>query len=47
MTMKGNGEKSGYCSPVIVKHGNRRLLLTMTIKLENLGDYFVTTVMLE
>ncbi len=26
----GNGEKSAYCSPVIVKHGKRRLLLTMT-----------------
>lgn len=28
--IKGNGEKSAYCSPVIVKHGNMRLLLTMT-----------------
>jgi outer membrane protein assembly factor BamB len=26
----GNGEKSSYCSPVIVEHGKRRLLLTMT-----------------
>jgi outer membrane protein assembly factor BamB len=30
--IKGNGEKSGYCSPRIVKHGNMRLLLTMTEK---------------
>lgn len=30
--IKGNGEKSGYCSPRIVKHGNMRLLLTMTGK---------------
>lgn len=30
--IKGNGETSGYCSPVIVKHGNRRLILTMTAK---------------
>ena len=28
--IKGNGEKSAYCSPCIVKHGNMRLLLTMT-----------------
>lgn len=28
----GNGEESGYCSPVIVQHGTRRLLLTMTGK---------------
>ncbi|MCP5108904.1 MAG: PQQ-binding-like beta-propeller repeat protein, partial [bacterium] len=28
--IKGNGEKSGYCSPCLVKHGNTRLLLTMT-----------------
>jgi outer membrane protein assembly factor BamB len=28
--IKGNGEKSAYCSPCIVKHGNLRLLLTMT-----------------
>jgi outer membrane protein assembly factor BamB len=28
--IKGNGEKSAYCSPLIVKHGNLRLLLTMT-----------------
>lgn len=28
--IKGNGEKSAYCSPCIIKHGNRRLLLTMT-----------------
>lgn len=31
-TIKGNGENSAYCSPVIVKHGNRQLLLTMTQK---------------
>lgn len=30
--IKGNGEKSGYCSPLLVKHGNLRLLLTMTEK---------------
>ena len=30
--IKGNGEESTYCSPVIVKHGSRRLLLTMTAK---------------
>jgi outer membrane protein assembly factor BamB len=30
--IKGTGEQTGYCSPVIVKHGNRRLLLTMTGK---------------
>ena len=30
--IKGNGEKSGYCSPRLVKHGERRLLLTMTAK---------------
>jgi outer membrane protein assembly factor BamB len=30
--IKGNGEKSGYCSPRIVKHGKRRLLLTMTAR---------------
>ncbi|MFC2154968.1 PQQ-binding-like beta-propeller repeat protein [Acidobacteriota bacterium] len=30
--IKGNGQKSGYCSPWIVKHGNMRLLLTMTEK---------------
>lgn len=30
--IKGNGEMSAYCSPVIVKHGNLRLLLTMTGK---------------
>lgn len=28
--IKANGDKSAYCSPVIVQHGNRRLLLTMT-----------------
>jgi outer membrane protein assembly factor BamB len=31
-TAKGNGEKSGYCSPCLVKHGSRRLILTMTAK---------------
>jgi outer membrane protein assembly factor BamB len=30
--IKGNGETSAYCSPCIVKHGNMRLLLTMTEK---------------
>jgi hypothetical protein len=29
-TIKGNGEKSAYCSPVMIKHGQKRLLLTMT-----------------
>jgi outer membrane protein assembly factor BamB len=28
--IKGNGETSGYCSPRLVRHGGRRLLLTMT-----------------
>ncbi len=28
--IKGNGQTSGYCSPCLVKHGERRLLLTMT-----------------
>ncbi len=28
--IKINGETSGYCSPCLVKHGQRRLLLTMT-----------------
>jgi len=27
---KGNGEKSAYCSPRIVKHGSKRIILTMT-----------------
>lgn len=31
-TIEGNGEKSAHCSPVIVKHNNKRLLLTMTAK---------------
>ena len=31
-TVKGNGEKSGYCSPCLVQHGNRRLILTMTAR---------------
>jgi outer membrane protein assembly factor BamB len=30
--IKGNGETSGYCSPCLIKHGDRRLLLTMTGK---------------
>jgi len=30
--IKINGETSGYCSPCLVKHGQRRLLLTMTAK---------------
>ncbi len=29
-TIKGNGEKSAYCSPALVTHGQRRLILTMT-----------------
>jgi len=28
--IKTNGDQSAYCSPTIIKHGNRRLLLTMT-----------------
>jgi len=28
--IKGNGETSGYCSPVLVKYENRRLILTMS-----------------
>lgn len=31
-TIKGNGQKSAHCSPVIVKHNNKRILLTMTAK---------------
>ena len=27
---KGNGESSAYCSPCLVTHGNRRLIVTMT-----------------
>lgn len=30
--VKGNGEKSGYSSPCLVKHGKRRLILTMTAR---------------
>ncbi len=30
--IKADGETSGYCSPCLVRHGNRRLLLTMTGK---------------
>lgn len=29
-TIKGNGQKSAHCSPVIVNHKNKKLLLTMT-----------------
>ncbi len=29
---KGNGETSGYCSPCLVQHGARTLLITMTAK---------------
>lgn len=29
-TIAGNGEKSAYCSPCLITHGNRRLILTMT-----------------
>jgi len=28
--IEGNGEKSGYCSPWIITHNDKRLLLTMT-----------------
>jgi outer membrane protein assembly factor BamB len=28
--VRGNGETSGYCSPRIVQHGSRRILITMT-----------------
>ena len=31
-TLRGNGELSAYCSPALVKHGGRRLILTMTGK---------------
>jgi outer membrane protein assembly factor BamB len=31
-TIKGNGQKSGHCSPVIVNHNNKKILLTMTAK---------------
>ena len=27
---KGSGQKSAYCSPCIVKHGSRRIIITMT-----------------
>jgi len=30
--IKGTGKTSGYCSPCLVKHGERRLLLTMTAR---------------
>lgn len=30
--IKTDGETSGYCSPSLVEHGNRRLLITMTGK---------------
>ena len=29
-TCTGDGDLSAYCSPVLVQHGNRRLILTMT-----------------
>ena len=29
---KGNGESSAYCSPLLVNHNNRRLVVTMTSK---------------
>lgn len=29
---KGNGETSGYCSPCLIQHGARKLLITMTGK---------------
>jgi outer membrane protein assembly factor BamB len=29
---KGNGEKSGYCSPVMINYNGKRLILTMTAK---------------
>lgn len=29
-TIRGNGETSGYCSPCLVEHGEKRLILTMT-----------------
>jgi outer membrane protein assembly factor BamB len=28
--IKGNGEKSAYCSPVLITHNNKRFILTMT-----------------
>ena len=28
--IKGNGEESSYCSPVLIKHNNKRYILTMT-----------------
>jgi outer membrane protein assembly factor BamB len=31
-TVKGNGDNSGYCSPVLIKHGQHQLILTMTQK---------------
>ncbi len=30
LEVKGKGETSGYCSPRIVQHGQRRILITMT-----------------
>lgn len=29
-TIKGTGETSGYCSPCLIRHGGKRLILTMT-----------------
>jgi outer membrane protein assembly factor BamB len=31
-TVRGNGDNSGYCSPVLIKHGQRQLVLTLTQK---------------
>lgn len=31
-SVKGNGQTSGYCSPLLVDHGGRRLLITMMAK---------------
>jgi outer membrane protein assembly factor BamB len=30
--IKGNGEESSYCSPLLIKHNGKRLILTMTAK---------------
>ncbi|NQT26729.1 PQQ-like beta-propeller repeat protein [candidate division KSB1 bacterium] len=29
-TSKGNGEPSAYCSPILVRHGKKKLIVTMT-----------------
>jgi outer membrane protein assembly factor BamB len=31
-TVKGNGDNSAYCSPVLINHGQQQLILTMTQK---------------